>query len=210
MVRLGESQKGLRYRPTLTDSVALQTATVDAVAAHDCCFCLCLNTSVTPTPTLSTTIACSATCYAVLLETAPALHLATELIGGPAALWKLEVALNVERLRLLHRTSVQDIYLLVSKKSETLVNIEGSMEYRSPFSTEPVRKPNDMKIVDVAPYKSAQKRLLDCRCFVCSNDGMMESPIRAVQRCGVKEVRAALAINGFDLDAFDNRSVIPC
>lgn len=161
-------------------------------------------TSVTPTTTIQTTVACSSACYATLLESHPALHAATELVGGPGALWTLAVNINIERIKMLSALDqyiVPDVYLVVMGKTQDLVDVLGTLgESRNAAYGEPVK----WEVVDTTSQRTIEEKLLDCKCFIC-DPGVAEDPILAIRRCGVKEVRAVLAIGGFDLAAFDKR-----
>ena len=52
---------------------------------------------------------------------------------------------------------------------------------------------------------STAERISNRFCFGCGEVKEGEDPISALRACGVKEVRDALAVTGFDLEAFDAR-----
>lgn len=49
------------------------------------------------------------------------------------------------------------------------------------------------------------ERISKCYCFECGEVKEGEDPISALRACGVKEVREALAVGGFDLEEVDAR-----
>jgi len=67
-----------------------------------------IGSSLTPIETVTTTLACSSNCYSKLATSHPSLRLASELVGGYAAVWELSYHLNVKRLEKLVSVFKQD------------------------------------------------------------------------------------------------------
>ncbi|KAL7412085.1 hypothetical protein BDY24DRAFT_394591 [Mrakia frigida] len=166
---------------------------------------LFLNDSVTPSPTVSTTIACSPACYDSLLETHPALHAASELVGGFVAVWNLALNVNLQRLRMLADSKqkyVLDVFWTIFGKNGIIVDYEGTGKEAEEGV---VGSEREISFVDrVGSTRTVEEKIRDCQCFECGG-GTFQDPISVVRRCGVDTVRAALALGGFDLDAFDAR-----
>lgn len=59
--------------------------------------------------------------------------------------------------------------------------------------------------VDKLDGVPTEEKVNRCRCFGCGDVKDGEDPISAIMECEVDEVREALAVGGFDLDAFDSR-----
>lgn len=126
-------------------------------------------------------------------------------MGGYENLWELSVELNLERLRALagaEQDYVLDVFWnVLGKKGVTLVDYEGTG-----VEDEEEGRRREIEFVSMlSGEKSVGQTLLGCDCFGCGAV-TVEDPITAMRRCGVEEVRGALAaLGGFDSEGFDAR-----
>lgn len=105
--------------------------------------------------------------------------------------------LNISRLVLLaplFRNGGGRVYWHLAGKGGDLVNVVGEVDEAGFWVDlrEEVKLPTEEKL----------KR---CSCVGCGEVEEGADPITAVVACGVEQVRAALVVQGFDLDTFDSR-----
>ena len=160
---------------------------------------LSFQCSLTPTPTVSTTLACSSDCYAKLARRLPSLVIDADLVGGYLAVWDIAYHVNLSRLKMTAEIvsgGNGEVDWVVGGKSQVVLVVkpEGTGDDHLDWER------------DEYALVPTSDKIKDCFCFGCG-EVKVDDPVTALKKCPVNEVRDALKDIGFDLDAFDVRSV---